>query len=255
LAAGVLLAAGCTADKNRGEPAAKASASAAASSSAAAAAATGDLRAAVRELAASSYKYALKAGDASGDGSVDPAAKQTSMSIAVAAEGEQFRTQVLSFDTELFARITGLPLPGLDGRKWLRIDRTKIRSFGALGIKDIDDPTGVKTLSTSIATIEKTGERSYKGTLDLSKGSAAFGLDDVAVRELGTKARAVPFEATVNAAGKLETWKMTIPAHGSEKETPFTLTYSEHGGTFTVSKPAGADVVNPPQAIYDMLQT
>jgi hypothetical protein len=45
---------------------------------------------------------------------------------------------------------------------------------------------------------------------------------------------------------------MVIPAHGTEKETPFELAYSEHGGKFPIDKPAGA--VEPPAAVYDILQ-
>jgi hypothetical protein len=257
--ASVLLAAGCTGGdkKQGGSPGvdANASASAAASSSSAAATATGDLRAAVTELTKTSYRYTLKAGDATGGGTVDPTAAQSSLSISVAAEGEAFKTDVLILGPELFAKISGLPLPGLDGKKWFRIDRSRIKSFNALGIRDVDDPTGVKTLSGTIATIQKTGDRSYKGTLDLSKGSAAFGLDDAAAKQLGEKARAVPFEATVNEQGRLATWKMTIPAHGSEKETSFELAYTEHGGKFELKKPAAGEVVNPPEAVYEMLQS
>jgi hypothetical protein len=255
----VLLAAGCGSDDRKrpskdSQAQASASASAAAASSSAAAVATGDLNSAVQELAATSYRYTMKAGDASGGGSVDPAAKQSSLTITVAAEGEQFKTEVLILGSELYARISGLPLPGVDGRRWLRIDRNRIKSFAALGISDIDDPTGVKTLAKTIATIQKTGDRSYKGTLDLSKGSAAFGLDEAAVRQLGEQARAVPFEATVNAQGKLATWKMTIPAHGAEKAITFELAYTDHGGRFDLKKPAAGEVANPPDAVYEMLQ-
>jgi len=256
LVTGLLLTtAGCTSDDDEkgGTPAAKASRSAAvaASASSAAAVATGDLNTAVQELTRTSYKYTLKAGDASGGGTVDPAAKQSSLTVTIDAD-EDFKTEVLLLDTELYLRISGLPLPGLDGQKWFKIDRSRIKSFTALGIQDVDDPSGVKTLAKTIATIQKTGDRSYKGTLDLTKGSTAFGLDEAAARALGDKAKAVPFEATVNEQGKLATWKMVIPAHGTEKETPFDLTYSEHGGKFPLTKPA--DAAAPPDAVYDILQ-
>jgi hypothetical protein len=255
LATGALLAAGCSSGDDSGSPkggggtTTESSAPTAAESSAAAAA-TSDLNAAVQELTKTSYKYSMKAGDASGTGTVDPALKQSSMTIAVA----EFKTEVLIIEPDLYARISGLPLPGVDAKKWLRIDRTKIKSFTALGIRDVNDPTGVNTLAKSIATIQKTGDRSYKGTLDLSKGSDAFGLDDAAVRQLAEKARAIPFEATVNDAGKLATWKMTIPAYGAEKETSFELAYSEQGGKFPVARPASGETANPPQTVYDMLQ-
>jgi hypothetical protein len=254
LAVGVLLAAGCSGDDKKKEAQAQASASAVAASSAAAVATT-DLRAAVGELTKTSYKYTMKAGDASGQGSIDPAAAQRGMTVSISAEGPPFKTELLSLGPELFARISGLPVPGIDGKKWMRIDRSKIKSFGALGIRDIDDPTGVTTLSQTIVTIQKTGDRAYKGTLDLSKGSAAFGLDEAAVRQLAEQAKSVPFEATVNDKSKLASWKMTIPAHGSEKEITFELAYTEHGGSFPLTKPAAGETANPPQTMYDMLQT
>jgi hypothetical protein len=222
--------------------------------SSAGAAASNDLQAAVQDLTKTSYKYTMKAGDATGNGSVDPTVKHTSVTVSVTAEGGDFKTEVLVIDTELFARISGLPLPGLDGKKWLRIDRTKIKSFASLGIQDIDDPTGVKTLAKTIATIRKTGDRSYQGTLDLSKGSAAFGLDEAGVRQLGEKARAIPFEATMNDKGKLATWKMTIPAHGADKETVYDLAFSNHGEKLALTKPPASNVANPPDTVYEMLQ-
>jgi hypothetical protein len=255
VAAGVLLAAGCSSGddsgskKGGGGTTTKSSAPSAAES-AAAAAATSDLNAAVQELTKTSYRYTMKAGDASGGGTVDPALKQSGMTISVA----EFKTEVLIIDPELYARISGLPVPGLDAKKWLKIDRTKIKSFAALGIRDINDPTGVNTLAKTIATIQKTGPKSYKGTLDLSKGSDAFGLDEAAVRQLAEKAKAIPFEATVNDANKLATWKMTIPAYGAEKETTFELAYTDHGGKFPLTKPAPGETANPPQTVYDMLQ-
>jgi hypothetical protein len=255
IATGVLLAAGCGSDdsgsKKDGDSGASTSSSApTAAESAAAAAATTDLNAAVQELTKTSYRYTMKAGDASGGGTVDPSLKQSSMAITVA----EFKTEVLIIDPELFARISGLPIPGLDSKKWLRIDRAKIKSFAALGIRDVNDPTGVNTLAKTIASIQKTGDKSYKGTLDLSKGSDAFGLDEAAVRQLAEKAKAIPFEATVNDAGKLATWKMTIPAYGAEKETTFELAYTDHGGKFPLAKPAAGETANPPQTVYDMLQ-
>jgi hypothetical protein len=254
--AAVLLAAGCTSDDEPGSgsqaggPAGTKSSPPTAAESSAAAAATSDLNAAVQELTRTSYRYTMKAGDASSNGTVDPAVKQSTMTVSVV----EFKTEVLIIDPELYVRIRGLGLPGLDENKWLKIDRTRIKSFAALGIHDINDPTGVNTLAKTIATIQKTGARSYKGTLDLTKGSDAFGLDDAAIRALAEKARAIPFEATVNEGNKLATWKMTIPAHGAEKETTFDLAYTEHGGSFPVARPPANQTANPPQTVYDMLQ-
>jgi hypothetical protein len=249
----VLLAAGCTSDdgpKAGSGPTGTKSSTPSVAESKAAAAATSDLNAAVQELTRTSYKYSMRAGDASSTGTVDPALKQSSMTVTVV----EFKTEVLTIDPELYARIRGLGLPGIDENKWLKIDRAKIKSFAALGIHDLNDPTGVNTLAKTIATIQKTGDRSYKGTLDLSKGSDAFGLDAAAIRSLAEKAKAIPFEATVTEAKKLATWKMTIPAYGAEKETTFDLAYTEHGASIPVARPAANQVANPPQTVYDMLQ-
>lgn len=256
--AAVVLAAGCGDDgpkTSKGVPGANGTAGAngkptTAAESSAAAAATSDLNAAVQELTRTSYRYSMKAGDASSSGTVDPAVKQSTMTVSVV----EFKTEVLVVDPELYVRIKGLGLPGLDENKWLKIDRAKIKSFAALGINDVNDPTGVNTLAKSVATIQKTGERAYKGTLDLSKGSDAFGLDEAAIRSLAEKARAIPFEATVNEGNRLATWKMTIPAYGAEKETTFDLAYTEHGGSFPVARPPANQTANPPQTVYDMLQ-
>jgi hypothetical protein len=77
----------------------------------------------------------MKAGDAAGTGTVDP---KTQAEQSRSHRGE-FKTEVLLVDPEVYARITGLPVPGVDATKWLKIDRTKIKSFGALGIHDVND--------------------------------------------------------------------------------------------------------------------
>src|SRR5262245_59300336 len=116
VATGVMLAAGCGSgsdsgsNKGGGSGATTKSSAPTAAESAAAAAATTDLNAAVQELTKTSYKYTMKAGDASGGGTVDPALKQSSMTITVA----EFKTEVLIIDPDLYARISGLPITGVE---------------------------------------------------------------------------------------------------------------------------------------------
>src|SRR5262245_31447376 len=115
LATGVLLAAGCGSGDDSGSKRDSAgtstkSSAPTAAESAAAAAATTDLNAAVQELTKTGYRYTMKAGDASGGGTVDPALKQSSMTITVA----EFKTEVLIIDPDLYARISGLPITGVE---------------------------------------------------------------------------------------------------------------------------------------------
>jgi hypothetical protein len=253
LGAGVALAAGCTGRGDDGTanlPSAPDSASASAAASAAVQAG-GDLRTAVRELTANSYRYTLKAGDTSGSGAVDPVAKAADLTLAVAAE---FSIQARVIGTDYYAKITGLDMPGVDGRRWLHIDATKVKSLASLGIADVNDPSGVGAAAGTIATIEKTGDRSYRGTLDLTKGAAGLGMDEVAVRQLGPQARSVPFEATLNEQGRVATWKITIPAYGSQKQTVYEVTYTDHGARSDVRRPPAGEISEAPDAVYQMLQ-
>ncbi|HET6211728.1 MAG TPA: hypothetical protein VFE14_02515 [Micromonosporaceae bacterium] len=211
-----------------------------------------ELIAAAAKLNTASYKYDMKAGEAAIKGAVDPATKSVKLSLTATTQGVSLNIDVLAIGTDFYAKIAGLPLPGLDSSKWLHLDGTKVKSLESLGVSNLSDPTSAEQLGKQFVTVERNGDRGYKGTLDLTKG-VSMGADKDAIAKLGDKAKAVPFEATVDSQGRLATLKFTVPAVGSDKETTVDVTYSDFGASVDLAKPAAADVVEAPASIYQML--
>jgi hypothetical protein len=253
LGAAIALTSGCTGGRTATGPAGS-NASASASGAAAQAQAVDQLAAAVRGLTTDAYRYTVQAGDTNGNGFLDPDQNTASLSVGIAAEGEPYKVDALVLDKDYYVKLSGFPVAGVNSTRWFHVAGAKIKSLAAVGIKDINDPTGASNLTTSVASVRKSGDRSFTGTLDLTKGSNGIGLDDVAVAQLGDKVTSVPFEATVNNEGRLERWKMTIPASGASEAISYEVGYSDFGRVPTLSRPPASEVAEAPEAVYQMLR-
>jgi hypothetical protein len=208
-----------------------------------------ELGAAATKLNSTSYKFTINAADTTFNGAADPAAKAMKMSLAASGQGISMNVELLVVSPDLYVKISGLPLPGLDTGKWLHLDSSKITSMDSLGLGDPSDPTSTQQLAKMLVTVEKTGDHAYKGTLDLTKGSA-LGVGKGDLGKLGDKAKSVPFEATTDDQGRLTSLKITVPAIGSEKETVVSITFSDFGAPVNATKPAASEVQEAPEQIY-----
>jgi hypothetical protein len=129
-----------------------------------------------------------------------------------------------------------------DGR-WLHLDASKV-SLGKIGVQDPADPAGASGYLKSAASVQKVGDRHYKGTLDLTKS----GFSPKIVESLGDSAKAVPFDATLDDKGRLATMDTTLKINGTDVTTHTTL--SDYGTKVTATRPAASEVVEAPESFY-----
>lgn len=207
-----------------------------------------ELTDAVKKLSTDSYSFNMKVGPTTMTGAADPANKAMKMNMKVTEGSAKLTIDVVAVGTDYYLKMAGLPLPGIDGSKYMHLDATKLKSLKSFGIEDLNDPTNTAQLARQFVNVEKTGEGKFKGTMDLTKS----GNNTDAIKELGDKAKSVPFEATVDAQGRLTTLKLTLPAGGSTPEMPMEMTYSDFGAKTTVAKPAASEVVEAPASVYNM---
>ena len=200
------------------------------------------------------YKFSLKSSsDINYDGSVDPLAGIVVGKIAVTVQGVKVSLDTQLGQNDYYVKVNGLPLPGVDTSKWFHVDPTKVTSLSAVMIGGLTDPTGVGDLAKAVGTVESAGDKQLKGTFDFTKSTWGAAVDDKAVQELGDKAKAVPFTAGLDDKGRLTTLKVTIPAHGADKEEVIDITYSDFGTAVKMTPPAAADTVEAPAALYTLL--
>jgi hypothetical protein len=220
--------------------------------SAAAAKPAEELGAAVLKLATTPHKYSVTETEGTFTASVDPTAKALKFALEAAEGTNTLKIEIISLSTDLYVKIAGLPLPGIDEKKWFHVDASKVKSLASFGVTDLTDPLGLAAMATSVKDVQKTGEGTFKGTLDLSK--AAFGVDDEGIKALADKAKNIPFEATVTQ-GNLTRFKITVPAHGTEKEANLDVAISDHGMKPDIAKPDAASIVEAPDIVNQLLNS
>jgi hypothetical protein len=212
--------------------------------------------ASTKQFGSASYKFTLTAPANGADvsGAVDPTANNLTAATKISAEGVTVKFDLVAIGGNYYAKITGVPIPGVDTKKWLHLNTSKLDGPETLLLADYKDPTGVQTLTAAIVTAEKSGDRTYKGTMDLSKAKV-MGLTPDDIKDLGDKAKAIPFEATLDDQGRLTTLKLTLPEAGSNKADTYTLSYSDFGATVTATKPAANQTIEAPAAAYTLLNS
>ncbi|MEV8511643.1 hypothetical protein [Dactylosporangium sp. NPDC051484] len=252
LSAALTVTAACDDKNDNGGDAAPAASgsSSAAASAAPKADARKDLTDAFAKLAGGTVAYSATTESGAGTGTKltgasDPAKQANSGSMTITAQGQQITAEVIIVGADLYLKL-GLPLPGVNPKKWMYIDGSKT-SLSKLGFNP-DDPTNTKGFTDAIVTVEQTGAGAYKGTIDTTKRNLpASGA--ALIQQMGDAAKSVPFEATVGAEGYVTSLTVRAPAAGQLPATTATTTFSDFGKPVSISKPAAADVQPAPAAL------
>jgi hypothetical protein len=226
-----------------------ASSSPASSPTAAAADAKQVLASAVAKLTTASFKIAAKNYQESLAGSIDPAAKNADIVLTSTDPQSPGKLNLRQIGANSWLKLdlgpqvlAALKLPS----GWMHVDRSKVKDVTNVAI-DGADPTSALTVINHIVQVTGSGGH-YSGTADLSGDVHAAILQKTAMSALAGKAKALPFEATVNAQGQLSQLKVAVPAAGAQPAYDVEYVYSNFGAKVAPQKPAGA--VNAPAGAY-----
>jgi len=180
--------------------------------------------------------------------------KQLGELVMNAAAKEQTLKMVTRLiGSDVFVRIEGVQLPGVDARNWMKVDPSKISSGFQVGFAPgQNDPGGSSRMIKAINTAEALPDGRYKGTIDLTKAGTGTGLSfsSADISGLGAGASAVPFLASLDQQGRLTSLQLDLPAVTNGKAAFIDVTYSAFGQAFKVDTPPPAAVVTPPDSIY-----
>ncbi|MFF5229750.1 hypothetical protein [Dactylosporangium sp. NPDC000521] len=214
------------------------------------------LLAAVDALDGTSHTYKIKQGNKTGEGRIDPANKAAMMSMGGRVEKLDISVAYTVVAPELWVKADFGPLLnkewGLDPAHWLRIDRSKVGASATLPI----DPAGAPRLGLTelckdgLGEVERTDATHYKGTVDVTAADTVLAPSSDAVRKAGTKAKAVPFTATVDAKGRLTDF--TVDGDAIDPELSMRLTFAGFGSVQPVTEPA--DAIPAPDSVYELFE-
>lgn len=180
-------------------------------------------------------------------GKADPAAK-TLQVTGKAPEPIEAR----QIGDTIYLKMEGLP----GGKPWAKIDVNKLRPTSSLRQSfDLQAQTGI---IGGIVSAKEAGNGKYTGTADLTKAAEAAsanpgmrdGLESTA--KLAKDPKAVPFEATVDAEGRLTELSYTV-ATKELGDMSTKLKMSDFGEPVKVSAPSAGQVAEAPDELYRVL--
>jgi len=207
---------------------------------------------AIKKTNETSYSFSMTLGSLGEmTGAVDPASKAVKAGVAIEQEGTGFSFDMIVLGTDMYMKMDlgGIAMPGMPAGKYMHLDGSKVTSLEKFGLKDLEDPTQAAELMKSLVTVEKTVDGAFKGTIDVTKLETL----DEEIKDLGDKAKSIPFEATVDGEGRLTRMTMTLPAGDATPEMKIELKYFDFGEATKITKPADSEVVEAPAEVYQMI--
>jgi hypothetical protein len=184
------------------------------------------------------------------EATVDPVAKACTTKLAASLGSVYIAVEQLKFANESYAKVNSKNVDALEKvpSTWMKLDLAKIKEPNAYRVLDPDPMSLAERVIPATSNVERYGNYGFKGTVDLNKALKSRFVDDDTAKELGDKASAVPFEASVDAEGRIEVFKILVPTEGAVKAQTWVSRYYEYGKPVTITKPANSIV--PPAAAY-----
>ncbi|WP_141719465.1 hypothetical protein [Micromonospora peucetia] len=160
-------------------------------------------------------------------------------------------------EARLIGDVAYIKSASLDGDKpWMKIDLTKLRPGSSMRQSfDLKSQTGIVG---GVVSAEKVGDGRYRGIADLEKAaevaSAEAGMRDgiKSTAKLAKDPKAIPFEATVDADGRLTALSYTV-ATKSLGDVVTEMRMSDFGKPVTVTAPPAAEIEEAAEETYQFL--
>ncbi|MFY1675256.1 hypothetical protein ACN27G_35840 [Plantactinospora sp. WMMB334] len=217
------------------------------------------LLASTKEITEGNFRFSMKGADLDGQGVVHKPSKSAQMTMK-AGEGEfSMDMEIIYIEPDSWVKLSitgaeGVPgLESLNSGKYQHLDQSKIKGTGGLGFtfKDVD-PAGSEALTRAVVDVQKTGEGTYTGTIDLTRATGAGMVNEDSVQLLGAEATNLPFEAKLDAEGRLSTMTIKLPAVGGGTAQELTVSYSDYGAASPATAPPASEVVEASPETYEL---
>ena len=209
-----------------------------------------------------SFRFAIKGGTTPMKGVLDAAKHSYAIDVSQTDPdlGFTLTMKFLVIEKKSWIKISFSGTEGLTGlpklpKKWMLIDPSKIKdkNGGPLAYDNETDPGQTSAVIQAIVDVEQTRPGHFAGTTDLTKQGEAEIVDAATLKALGAKAEKVPFEAAIDAEGRLVSALVKIPAAGKSKAQKYQVTYSGYGEAPTPAAPAAGESQPATATAYEML--
>ena len=213
-------------------------------------------------FATGAFRFTVKGGTQPMSGVLDASKKSYRIDVSQKDPdlGYTLTMKFLVVDEQAWIKIGFKGTEGLTGfpelpKTWMLVDPGKIEDTedAPLSYDDETDPGEAGAVLRAIVDVTQTGAGTYEGTTDLTRQGEAGIVADATLKALGDRAKAVPFEATVDGQGRLTRTVVEIPAAGKAEATRYEVVYDGYGSTEPPSEPVAGEQQKAPKAAYEML--
>ncbi len=211
-----------------------------------------ELAAAATKLEGESLKVTMTmAAGLNADGAVNADGSRMDMTMTMGGSGgTDGRIAVRKVGNDLYMKFGGSlgSMLGGAGGKWMHVDATKVPEGSAFSMRG-SNPKDASKMIAATTGVEKTGDGSFKGVLDMTRTPGA---NTKSLEALGAKATAVPFTARVDAEGRMTELVIDVEtlAPGAGKVT---TRYSDFGTPVSVDAPPASQVMEMPKEMLGVL--
>ncbi|AGL14883.1 hypothetical protein [Actinoplanes sp. N902-109] len=213
--------------------------------------------------ATGAFHFALKGGEQPMEGVLDATKKSYRIDISQKDPdlGFTMTMKFLVVDDKSWIKINfsgtekvaGLPkFP----KKWMLVDRSKLHDSddAPLTYDNETDPAELSAVFGHAADVRRTGS-TFSGTTDLTEQGKTEVVDQKTVDALGPAATTVPFEAVVDAQGRLTKAVIKVPAAGKIKAERYEAVYDQYGTAESPAEPAAGEQQKATAATYEILNS
>ncbi|MET8148161.1 hypothetical protein ACIBSW_31480 [Actinoplanes sp. NPDC049668] len=209
-----------------------------------------------------SFRFATKGGGMSASGAFDGARHSYRIDLRYREPefGFTLHSDFLVVEEQTWIRMKFTDAEGLVGlpklpKKWMLIDPARIENKDdiPLGYDADTDPGEAGAVLRSAVEVRQTGAGEFAGTTDLTRQGDLEIVEPDRLAALGARARAVPFEATVDGQGRLVSAVVKIPAAGKFKASRYEVTYTDFGKAQAPTAPAADQQQKATEAAYELL--
>ncbi len=219
------------------------------------------LLASLPDASTGSFRFKVEDGETPSAGEIDAGRRSYRVGFRYREPGAGFtlHSDYLVIEKQVWIKIRFTGTEGLTGlpklpKKWMLIDPAKIKDDDVpVGYDNETDPGEAGAVLRAVVAVERTSDGRFAGTTDLTQQGDAAIVDAGRLKALGEKAKAVPFEATVDDQGRLTSTIVRIPAAGKTKATRYAITYAGYGATPTPAAPAADEQQPATKAAYELL--
>lgn len=202
-------------------------------------------------LGDTSFKIEMQMGEMmTATGQMDPAAGAGSMTMNVGAEGITMAIETIFTESDMWMNMGEMGAL-LGGEGWLHLDMSKLGEEGLMGVKPGQaDPANAAALLQGLGEVERVDERTFRGTIDLTRAPDSSFADDQVLAELGDGAQTLPFTATVDDEGRLSEFAIDMPAMATVPAQQMVVRYYDYGTPVEINPPPADEVSEAPDLFY-----